>query len=53
MRTSQYIKKLKENFIRISLFQEQAIIKYWGANIRNDFTEQDVWEQTRKIIDNA
>ena len=53
MKTIKYIKDLKENFIRISDKQEKAILKYWGKNIGNEFTEQDVWEQTRKVIDNA
>ena len=50
MKTKKYIEKLKENFIRITAIQEKAIIKYWGQNISNKFTEQDVREQTRKII---
>ncbi len=52
MKTVRYIKQLKENFIRISPSQEQAIIQYWGENISNAFTMQDIWEQTRKIINN-
>lgn len=50
MKTKKYIEKLRENFIIITSLQEKAIIKYWGQNIGNEFTEQDVWEQTRKII---
>lgn len=53
MKTTKYIEVLKENFIRISERQEKAILEYWGKNIGNEFTEQDVWEQTRKVIDNA
>ena len=53
MKTTKYIKDLKENFIRISERQEKAILEYWGKNIGNEFTEQDVWEQTRKVMDNA
>ena len=53
MKTTKYIKDLKENFIRISPQQEKAILEYWGKNISNEFTEQDVWEQTRKVMDNA
>lgn len=52
MKTTQYIKQLKENFIRISPRQEQAIMQYWGENISNAFTMQDIWESTRKIIGN-
>ena len=53
MKTVTYIKRLKENFVRITEAQEKAIIKYWGKNIGKEFTEQDVWEQTRKVIDNT
>ena len=53
MKTTKYIKDLKENFIRISERQEKAIFEYCGKNIGNEFTEQDIWEQTRKVIDNA
>ena len=53
MKTTKYIKDLKENFIRISERQEQAILEYWGKNIGNEFTEQDVWEQTRKVMDRS
>lgn len=53
MRTSAYIEDLRKNFIRISAKQEQAIIEYWGAHIDDEHTEQDIWEQTRKVINNA
>ncbi len=53
MKTSKYIKILRENWIRISDKQERAILDYWGKNIGNKFTEQDVWEQTRKVMNNA
>ena len=53
MKTRKYIKDLKENFIRISEQQEKAILEYQGKNIKNEFTEQDVWEQTRKVMNNA
>ncbi len=53
MKTIKYIEILKENWIRISDKQERAILEYWGKNIDNEFTEQDVWEQTRKVINNA
>ena len=52
MKTKTYIKQLKENFIRISTHQEKAILKFWGASIGNEFTDQDIWEQTRKVINN-
>ena len=53
MKTDTYIKNLKENFVRITTTQEKAIIKYWGKNIDNGFTNQDIWEQTRKVINNS
>ena len=53
MKTATYIKNLKENFVKITATEEKAIIKYWGKNIGNEFTEQDVWEQTRKVMNNA
>lgn len=53
MKTSKYIEILRENWIRISDQQERAILDYWGKNIGNEFTEQDVWEQTRKVMNNA
>ena len=53
MKTDTYIKSLKENFIRITTAQEKAIKKYWGEYIGNEYTDQDIWEQTRKVINNA
>ena len=51
LKTKKYIEDLKFNFIRINKNQEKEILKYWGKNIdTNIFTEQDIWEQTRKII---
>lgn len=51
METKKYIKKLKKNFIKITTQQEKEILKYFGNNISNEFTEQDIWEQTRKTIE--
>lgn len=53
MKTSEYIENLRNNFVRLSMAQEKAILDYWGATIDNEYTEQDVWEQTRKAINNA
>lgn len=53
MKTMKYIEDLRNHFIKISQIQEQAIREYWSKNIGNEFTEQDVWEQTRKVISNA
>ncbi len=53
MKTIKYVEILRESWIRISDKQERAILEYWGKNIDNEFTEQDVWEQTRKVINKA
>lgn len=53
MKTRKMIQEMKENFIRITPEQEQAILNYWGEKIGNEFTEQDICEQTRKAIQNA
>ncbi len=52
MKTIEYIEELKNNWNRISEKQEKAIIEYFGENISNEFTEQDIFEQTRKILGN-
>ena len=53
LKTIEYINELRRNFNRITSKQEEGILKYWGKNIGNEFTEQDVWEQTRKILNNT
>ena len=53
MKTKKYIKELKESFYRITREQEKAIFEYWGKEIGNEFTEQDIWEQTRNILANS
>lgn len=52
MKTKKLIQKMKENFVRITPKQEESIIRYWGENIPNYFTEQDVCEQTHKAMQN-
>lgn len=52
MKTVDYIEELRYNWNRISEKQEKAIIDYFGENIGEELTEQDVWEQARKIIQN-
>lgn len=52
MKTIDYIEELRKNWNRISKTQENAIIEHFGANISNEFTEQDVFEQIRKILQN-
>lgn len=53
MKTIEYIKQLRKNFVRISEKQEKAVLAYWGETIDNEFTKQDITEQTRKVMDNA
>ena len=53
MKTKNYIKQLKENFVRISEAQEKALLEYFGEKIGNEFTEQNIAEQARKVINNA
>lgn len=50
MKTRKMIKEMEENFVRITEEQKQAILKYWGEEIGNEFTEQDISEQIRKIM---
>ena len=52
MRTVDYIQELIHNFNIINKKQEKAILEYFGEEIDENMTEQDVWEQTRKIIQN-
>ncbi len=45
---------MRQNFVRVSDKQEQALLKYWGENIDEyELTEQDICEQTRKVMNNA
>ncbi len=53
LKTKNYIKQLKENYVRISEKQEKALLEYFGENIDNEFTDQDIAEQARKVIDKA
>ena len=52
MKTVDYIQIIEENFNRINKKQEEVILEYWGKEIDENMTEQDVWEQTRKVIQN-
>lgn len=51
MKTIDYIEDLRKNMNRISKEQEKTIIDYFGKEISNEFTEQDINEQTRKILE--
>lgn len=52
MKTVEYIEELKYNCNRISKEQEKKLLEYFGDNISNEYTEQDICEQTRKILEN-
>lgn len=52
MKTEKLIEEMKENFVRITPKQEQLIMEYWGENIPNYLTEQDICEQTHKAMQN-
>ncbi len=54
LKTIKYIEEKRQNFVRISDKQKQALLKYWGKNIdKYELTEQDICEQTRKVMNNA
>ncbi len=54
LKTIKYIEEMRQNFVRISDKQKQALLKYWGKNIDEyELTEQDICEQTRKVMNNA
>jgi hypothetical protein len=56
--TKKYIRELREkHFVRISKIAEKIILETLGQEPEPDedgpvyiYTEQDIWEQTRKII---
>ena len=52
MKTVDFIQELFHNFNRINKKQEKAILEYFGQEFDENLTEQDIWEQTRKIIQN-
>ena len=52
MKTVEYIEELKYNWNRISKEQEKKLLEHFGDNIGNEYTEQDICEQTRKILEN-
>lgn len=53
MRTIDYIEELRNNMNRISKEQEKALIDHFGEKIDNEYTEQDICEQTRKVLQNS
>jgi NADPH:quinone reductase-like Zn-dependent oxidoreductase len=49
--TKKYIQKLREkSFINISNEAEKEILSKFGNTVPIQYTEQDVWEQIRKIL---
>lgn len=53
MKTIDYVEELRYNWHKITPAQEKEIVEHFGENISDEFTEQDIWEQTRKIIQNS
>ena len=49
MVTKKYIIELRRNFFDISTDLEQKILKTF-SDPNDYFTEQDIWEQVRKMI---
>ena len=52
MKTRKYIKEMKENFVRVSEEQEKALLRYWGEEIPEELTGQDICEQVNKVMNN-
>ena len=50
MKTKKLIKEYESGWYRLTKEQEKAILEYWGSEIGNEFTEQDIHEQTLKLI---
>ena len=50
MKTKKLIKEYQTGWYRLTKEQEKAILEYWGSEIGNEFTNQDIHEQTLKII---
>ena len=55
--TRKYIKSLRRNFINVSAEAKKIILEQLGSPVYDEetgfyheFTEQDIWEQSRKII---
>jgi len=51
MKTKKLIKEYKAGWYRLTNEQEKAILEYWGNEIGNEFTDQDIHEQTLKVIE--
>ena len=50
MKTKKLIEEYQAGWYRLTKRQEKAIIEYWGDEIGNEFTDQDIHEQTLKVI---
>jgi hypothetical protein len=50
--TEKYIDNLRNNFMTVTKEQEKTILELFSAEHANhyEWSEQDIWEQTRKII---
>ena len=43
---------MEKNFVRITEKQKQLIMEYWGEEISDYLTGQDICEQTHKTMQN-
>ena len=50
MKTKKLIRDYQKGWYRLIKEQEEAILKYWGNEISNELTDQDIHEQTLKVI---
>ena len=51
MKTIEYIEELRKNMNRITKEQEKTLIEHFGEEIGNEYTKQDINEQTRKVLE--
>ena len=52
MKTKKLIKEYQTGWYKLTKEQQEAILEYWGSEIGNEFTDQDIHEQTLKVITN-
>ena len=50
---AEMVKRINLLFDIIAEAQEKALLEYFGEKIGNEFTEQNIAEQARKVINNA
>lgn len=52
MKTKKLIQEMEKNFVRVTEKQKKLIMEYWGKDIPDYLTEQDICEQMHKIMQN-